>query len=60
MSDNYICKKHSGVEKTLEDHDRNIAQLWQKWDGMQKLLIGSAVALILNLICVIAVLIRMM
>lgn len=58
MTENYICKKHSGVEKTLEDHDRNIVQLWQKWDGMQKLLIGSAVALVLNLIGIIALLIR--
>lgn len=55
---NCICREHSGVEKTLNDHDRNIIDLWHKWDSMNNKLISGLVALVLQLIGTLFLIIR--
>jgi len=62
---NSICKQHSGfkiaIEK-LEERNKEIAmeisKLWKKWDGLQKTFIGIFVGLSLNLIMIIALLVK--
>ena len=57
--DNSVCKKHSGITVQIEKLEANVTQLWKKWDGMQKLVIGIFVTLALNLLGVIGILISM-
>lgn len=45
-----VCKKHSGIKAKIEILERNVSELWRKWDSMQKMLIGIFVTLSLNLI----------
>lgn len=53
---NNICKEHSGFHARIKDLEGNVEKLWEKWDGMQKLVVGIFVALILNLAGVILLL----
>jgi len=55
---NDLCKEHSGFLARIKKLEDNVGQLWHKWDGMQKLVIGIFGALIINLICVIFLLLR--
>lgn len=50
MTDNNVCKAHSGLESRLKTMEENVHQLWSKWDSMQKLTIGIFATLALNLI----------
>ena len=58
MMENHICKEHSGHEARLNDMENNVQKLWDKWDGMQKTILGIFVTLSLNLIGVIFLLLR--
>ena len=51
--DNGTCKAHSGFKARLEVSERNITELWSKWNGMQKIIITL---LLSNLIGVIVLL----
>lgn len=50
---NQICKAHSGLEKGIETLEGNVAELWKKWNSMQRLLFGIFGAAILNLLILI-------
>jgi len=52
--DNGLCRAHSGIMARLESTERNIIELWGKWNGMQKIIITL---LLSNLIGVIVLLI---
>ena len=41
--------------KTLED---DVKSLWNRWDGVQKLLIGTLVTLVFNLVGVIVLVVK--
>lgn len=53
-----VCKEHSGHEARIKDVEESIKNLWAKWDGMQKMILGIFITLSLNLIGVIFLLIR--
>ena len=55
---NNICREHSGFCVRLNDLDRNMSDLWKKYDSMQKLLIFALAGIISNLIGVILMLIK--
>lgn len=55
---NQICKKHSGHEAKIAELEKNVKSLWDKWDSMQRWAFCSLGALILNLVGVIALLIK--
>ena len=52
--ENGTCKIHSGINARLESVERNITELWGKWNGMQKVIISL---LLSNLIGIIILLI---
>jgi len=52
--ENGICKAHSGIIARVEACERNVTELWGKWNGMQKIIISL---LLSNLIGVIILLI---
>jgi len=58
VENNGICKAHSGFKAKIEDLESNVSRLWEKWDGMQKMIIGIFVTLSLNLIGVIFILVK--
>jgi hypothetical protein len=47
---NSVCKQHIGLVKEIKYLENNVHELWQKWDNMQKTVIGIFVTLSLNLI----------
>jgi len=49
------CHAHSGICKTVKTLEANVTELWKNWNGMQKILIGIFVGVIMNLIGVIVV-----
>ena len=55
---NGFCKQHSGFESRIKHLEDNVLGLWDKWDNMQKTILGIFVALSLNLIGVVALLMR--
>lgn len=58
MNEVDVCLKHSGMcarTKALED---DVINLWEKWDSVQKLLIGTLVSTALSLLGVIFLLIK--
>jgi len=57
VEENYICKKHSGFKSKIESLEDNVSKLWDKWDSMQKMIIGIFVTLFLNLVGIITMLI---
>lgn len=52
-----VCKAHSGFKSKIETLEDNVSRLWEKWDSVQKLLIGTTVAIVLNLVGVITILV---
>ena len=44
-----VCHKHSGVCKSITVLEANVSRLWEKWDGIQKLLIGTLASAVLGL-----------
>jgi hypothetical protein len=46
----FICQEHSGFGAKIESLEDNVSKLWAKWDGMQKLLIGTLISTLLSLI----------
>ena len=57
-NNNSICKAHSGFKARIEDCEENVKNLWTKYNNNQKMVLGIFITLSLNLIGVIAVLIR--
>ena len=51
---NTICRAHSGMVARMEGCERNVTELWGKWNGMQKVIITL---LLSNLIGVIVLLV---
>ena len=58
QTNNNICKQHSGFDERLKGVENDVNTLLEKWDGMQKLVIGIFVAFSLNLIGIIAILLK--
>ena len=50
MTENNICKNHSGFESEIIRNRENIAELWKKWNFMQGMLIANLVGIILLLV----------
>ena len=44
-----VCHKHSGMCKSITVLEANVSKLWEKWDGIQKLLIGTLASAVLGL-----------
>lgn len=57
-TNNKICKRHSGVEEAITTLKDDVSMLWEKWDWLQKTIIVIFTAVCLNLIVVIAILIK--
>ena len=49
-----LCKEHSGLVARIKTCEGNVTELWNKWNGMQKIIITL---LLSNLIGVIVLLI---
>ena len=58
MIDNNLCKAHSGFVSDIETLEGNVSRLWEKWDGMQKMVIGTLISTALSLIGVVLLLIK--
>lgn len=54
-----VCHKHSGMCKSITTLEANVSKLWEKWDGIQKLLIGTLVSTALSLVGIIFLLLRL-
>jgi len=54
-----VCLKHSGVCAKIDTLEGNVSKLWAKWDGIQKLLIGTLVSTALSLMGIIFLLLRL-
>ena len=50
---NQVCKAHSGLVEKVSSLEKNITQLWSKWDSMQKMIIATLIGVIANLLIVI-------
>lgn len=48
------CNAHSGIEARIKTLERDVINLWNKWDAMQKLILGVFITLALNLIGILA------
>lgn len=59
MTDPGICREHSGVCANVKNLENDVKTLFQKWDGIQNLLIGTLVSTVLCLIGVVFLLLRM-
>ena len=55
--DENLCNQHSGIIARIENLEDNVLRLWNKWDSMQKTILGVFVVLSMNLIGVIVILI---
>jgi len=53
-----FCLKHDGFKTKIAGLEANVSKLWDKWDKGYTLILGTFVALCLNLVAVIAILIR--
>ena len=60
MADNNLCKQHSGFLARIDSLEDNVHDLWTKWNGMQKLLIGTLISALLSFTGVAILLIRSM
>lgn len=58
MTDNFVCKKHSGLETDIKHLEDNVKQLWDKWDFMTKAVVGFLTAAILNLVGIIYLVVK--
>ena len=48
-----VCLKHSGICVRIKALEENMTSIWDKWDNVQKLLIGTLVSALLSLVGVI-------
>jgi len=55
----FICPEHSGFCAKITSLEGNVSRLWDKWDGMQKLVVGTLASATLSLIGVIVILIKL-
>jgi len=54
-----LCLKHSGMSARIKALEGDVISLWNKWDSVQKLLIGTLVSTTLSFLGVIFLLLRM-
>jgi hypothetical protein len=52
------CNEHSGFEARIKSVEDNVKSLWNRWDWIQKIVLGVFITLSLNLIGVIALIVR--
>jgi len=55
---NEVCHEHSGICARTKGLEGDVKVLFDKWDGIQKLLVGTLVSTVLSLIGVIFLLLR--
>ena len=53
-----VCKEHSGFLARIGSLEHNVSELWAKWNGMQKMVIGTLISAFLSLVGVIILLVR--
>jgi hypothetical protein len=53
-----ICKEHTGCVADIRHLEGDVKALWDKWDGMQKMLIGTMVSGAFTLIGVVVLILR--
>lgn len=58
MTNEEVCHKHSGVCAKVTSLEDNVSKLWEKWDGVQRLLIGTLISTALSLMGIIFLLLR--
>ena len=58
MNETGVCKEHSGFLARIKSLEENVSELWAKWNGMQKMLIGTLVSALLSFVGVIILLMR--
>lgn len=58
MSGEY-CDKHAAHCTRLKSLEKNVDELWNKWDSIQKLFIATLTTLCLNLVGVIIIVIKL-
>jgi len=56
---NLTCQEHSGILKSITTLEDDVSKLWEKWDGIQKLLIGTLASTALSLMGIIFLLLRL-
>ena len=54
-----ICMAHSGMCKAVKDLEEDVRELWSKYNGMQKLLIGTLVSSLFTLMGMIGTLVTL-
>lgn len=59
MSETDVCLKHSGICARVKALEDDVRSLWDKWDSVQKLLVGTLVSTTLSLMGVIFLLLRL-
>ena len=59
MTNEEVCHKHSGVCKSITTLEDDVSKLWEKWDGVQRLLIGTLVSTALSLMGIVFLLLRL-
>jgi len=55
---NELCHEHSGCISDITHLKGDVKVLFEKWDGIQRLLIGTLVSTVLSLIGVVFLLLR--
>lgn len=55
---NDTCKAHSGFKSDITTLQRNVKELWDKWNWMQRMIVAAFAALALNLVGVVVLLLR--
>ena len=58
MNETDVCLKHSGMCAKIKMLEEDVRSLWLKWDGVQKLLIGTLVSAALSFLGVIFLLLK--
>ena len=59
MDKDDVCLKHSGMCAKVKALEDDVKSLWDKWDNVQKLLIGTLVSTSLSLMGVVFLLLRL-
>ena len=57
VTQNFICREHSGIKQNIRKLEANVSELWKKWDDWQRTKTSIFVVLFSNLIAVILTLI---
>ena len=52
------CGAHSGVMARIDNMEKNVTNLWAKWNSLQMWIMGCFGAILLQLIGVIVILLR--